>query len=109
MATRPRAATLRANVRPAMPLPRTRKSNRFIQLESRVIDQPRFPDVNRQGHLDPFFGLVNRLEGRWIKELDVIHPGRGRMLDEAPQLFFEADRLNPAFGSDGGSRFFDRL
>src|SRR5579859_3445097 len=78
MATRPCEATFNAYDNPAMPLPRTRKSNCFINSQALVVDQARSPDKHRQGHLLSGGDCACRNQGLRVKEFNVVQ-ARGRL------------------------------
>src|SRR5215475_10208848 len=93
IATRPCRATFKAKERPAIPLPRMRKSNCFMRTprrsQTRVINQTRFSYKDRERHMRSTRDLLPRTQGERIKECYVIHASGGFALDQGAELSLE--------------------
>src|SRR6185503_15166032 len=95
MATRPREATLRAKVSPAMPLPRTRKSNSFMNAtrgsasQPGIVNQSRLAHEHRQCQVSPLHYAGGGLKRLWMKEFNVVHARIRLLLDPFPKLLPE--------------------
>src|ERR1700677_1731326 len=136
MATRPRGATFKANVSPAMPLPNIRKSNCLVAtllllaqlkthgkagawsgalcLQRRVVDQLRRAYKDGEGHLRSLSGPGGGFECFRIEAFDVIQPRLRLAGNQFGQLPLEPAGghrrvLHRAFGSLQGQPEDGRL